>query len=271
MLGFLRARALPGVEVVTDREYQRVVRVRDKVGTLRVSADLRRAALRAELSYSLVGELMPVVTRLRALFDLDARPDAIADRLGRDRMLAPLVRRRPGLRVPGAFDPFEMMVRAVLGQQISVAAATTLAGRLVNRFGTALPTPADPGLSHLFPSADALASASVEELAAIGLPRRRAVTLQSLAAIFQTPPLAGPIETSDVDDFARRLRAIPGIGEWTTEYVAMRALHHPDAFPASDLGIRKALGGISAKAAIARGEAWRPWRSYAVMHLWSSP
>jgi AraC family transcriptional regulator of adaptative response / DNA-3-methyladenine glycosylase II len=151
---------------------------------------------------------------------------------------------------------------------VSVRAATTLAGRLVERFGEPVAT-AIPGLSHAFPTAATLAAAASADIATIGLPRQRADALRSFAAAIAS----GAIDlapTTDPDELIPRLVALPGIGEWTAQYIAMRALHHPDAFPASDLGIRKALGGLPTGAARRRADAWRPWRSYAVMHLWAS-
>lgn len=292
LLSFLRGRAIPGVEAVTGDEYRRTFRVGragragDTAGIVRVTLDERRNALRATVSPALVCDLMHVVARLRVLFDLDARPDVIVARLGDDPVIGAAVRAAPGLRLPGAFDPFEATVRAVLGQQVSVRAATTLAGRLVARFGTPLGR-ADSGpegeegaaeageegaggTTHLFPRAGEIAARSVDELASIGLPGARAATLREVAALFTAPELARDWEAGDRAEVARRLKAIRGIGDWTAEYVAMRGLHDPDAFPAGDLGVRRALADASPREAEARAEAWRPWRSYAVMHLWSS-
>jgi AraC family transcriptional regulator of adaptative response / DNA-3-methyladenine glycosylase II len=270
LLDFLRGRAIPGVERVSEDTYERVVRAGDKVGRLAVRLDGQRHSLRADIPLALAGSLMWLVARLRELFDLDARPEVIGEVLSRDALLAPLVARRPGLRVPGAFEPFEMAVRAVLGQQVSVRAATTLAGRLVERFGTALtPEEAAPGLTHVFPTPAMVAGQSLDALASIGLPRARAESLHALAAAFASKALhvdrAAPVEET-----ARQLETLPSVGPWTAQYIAMRALHSPDAFPASDLGIRKALGGLSTKAVLERAEAWRPWRAYAVLHLWTS-
>ncbi|ATB28540.1 DNA-3-methyladenine glycosylase 2 [Melittangium boletus] len=268
LLGFLQGRALPGVEHVGDSEYRRTVRLGDKTGWLIVRRDPERPSLRAELSLSLAGALMPVAARLRALFDLDAQPAVIEECLARDELLAQRVQATPGLRVPGAFDPFEMTVRAILGQQVSVRAATTLSGRLVARFGEPVDSP-HPELSRLFPRPETLASASEDEVASLGLPGARARTLLAVARAIADGTVR--LERhADVSETLAALDALPGIGPWTAHYVAMRALRWPDAFPASDLGIRKALGGVTAKAAEARSEAWRPWRTYAVMHLWNS-
>jgi AraC family transcriptional regulator of adaptative response / DNA-3-methyladenine glycosylase II len=268
LVDFLGKRAIPGVEVVTADGYARVVRVAGAVGAVAIAPDRGKPSLRAQLGPGLSPHVMAVAAMLRRLFDLDAHPDAIAASLAADPLLAPLVARRPGLRLPGAADPFELGVRALLGQQVSVRAATTLAGRLVERFGEPVAT-AIPGLSHAFPTAATLAAAASADIATIGLPRQRADALRSFAAAIAS----GAIDlapTTDPDELIPRLVALPGIGEWTAQYIAMRALHHPDAFPASDLGIRKALGGLPTGAARRRADAWRPWRSYAVMHLWAS-
>jgi AraC family transcriptional regulator of adaptative response / DNA-3-methyladenine glycosylase II len=210
--------------------------------------------------------LLPIVEAARRFFDLGADPQRIADHLGADPRLRPLVARRPGLRVPGSWDPFELVVRGILGQQVSVRGATTLGGRLAAAFGTRVDL--DPGLTHLFPTPAALAEADV---AVIGIPRARAEAIRSVAravaegALLLDAPLG-------LDEAIERLAALPGIGAWTAQYVAMRGLGEPDAFPAGDLGVRKALGngaGPLSESAVAQiAEAWRPWRAYAVMHLW---
>jgi 3-methyladenine DNA glycosylase/8-oxoguanine DNA glycosylase len=212
--------------------------------------------------------MLELVERVRRVFDLDADPLQIAEHLARSSVLRPLVAAAPGMRLPGAWDPFELAVRGILGQQITVRAATTLAGRLAAAFGT--PIEASDGLTHLFPRPEVLADADV---ASIGMPRARAATLRALAAAVA--------RGASVLDAARgpaaaveQLCAIPGIGAWTAQYIAMRALGETDAFPAGDLGVRKALGngtGPLTAAAVERlSEPWRPWRAYAVMHLWSS-
>jgi len=268
VIGFLRVRAIPGVEHVADATYRRVVHLEGRVGTIAVRPWPARSALELEVAPSLVPVLMPLVARVRRLFDLDARPDAIGAVLGRDPLLRALVGRRPGLRVPGAIDPFEASVRALLGQQVSVAAATTLAGRFAAAFGTPLAAGGDAALRCRFPTAAEIAARSPAELAAIGLPFARASALFTLAAAVTT----GAIRLDgvlDLDRFVADLIELPGIGPWTAHYLAMRALHAPDAFPAADLGVRKALGGTPREAE-ARAEAWRPFRSYAVMYLWST-
>ena len=267
LLAFLAMRSIPGVEVVEGGEYRRTVEVSGEVGWLAVRPDERRAALRARVSISLASRLMSVVARLRALFDLDAQPALVAEHLGQDPVLAARVEQRPGLRVPGVFDPFEAAVRAILGQQVSVRAATTLAGRLVQRFGR--PVAQDVGgVGWLFPSAAQIAGVPAADVAAIGLPATRARTIVELARALAERRVelsrgAAP------EAVIASLVALPGIGPWTANYIAMRSLRWPDAFPAADLGVLKALGVTSAKAAEQRAEAWRPWRAYAVLHLWT--
>lgn len=274
MLDFLRGRALPGVEVVDDGSYSRVIGSTQAPGWLRVSQwpISHRAsdehALRLELHGALPSQMLEIVNRLRRMFDLDADPRAIADALGADARLRPLLKKRPGLRVPSGWDGFEIAVRAIIGQQISVAGARTLATRLAHRFGTPLSAPLAQGLDHLFPAAEALADA---DLAAIGLTRARAETLRTMARAL----LDGRVDfrpERTLDDFTSRWVALPGIGPWTAQYIALRALGHPDAFPAEDLVLQRALphdgSRLSAKALAARAEAWRPWRAYSVIHLW---
>jgi len=274
LLAFLGPRAIAGVEQVTAGAYSRTVRMGNDVGLVSVALDPGGGHLRATITPQLVDHLMRIVSRVRVLFDLDARPDVVAAHLAGDALLGSFVRQAPGLRLPGAFDPFEAAVRAVLGQQISVRAAATLAGRLVARFGQPLPAgvalPAAAGLTHTFPAPAQLAATPVNDLASIGLPGARAATLQGLAALFADGAFLTAMETGEGDEVARLLKQVRGIGDWTAAYLAMRALHDPDAFPAGDLGVRKALGGLALKEAQARAEAWRPWRAYAVMHLWGS-
>lgn len=270
MLAFLGPRAIAGVESVTADAYSRTVRIGKDVGLVHVALDAGGGYLRATITPELIEHLMRIVSRLRVLFDLDARPDVVSGHLAGDALLGPFVRQVPGLRLPGAFDPFEAAVRAVLGQQISVRAAATLAGRLVARFGRPLPGHDVPGLTHTFPAPAELAATAAKELASIGLPQARGATLQGLAALFTDATFLTAMETGERDEVARLLKQVRGIGDWTAAYLSMRALHDPDAFPAGDLGVRKALGGLASKAAEARAEAWRPWRAYAVMHLWGS-
>ena len=268
VIRFLEARALSCVERVSDDEYLRAIRIGAHSGWLRVRHDAGRRALAVELSRSLTPVLPALLGRLRNVFDLGARPDVIAAQLASDPALADAVARDPGLRVPGAFDGFELALRAILGQQISVAAATTLAGRVVSAFGEALETPF-PELTHLAPTAERVAAASEDQIAALGVVRSRARSIVALArevAAGRLPLDAGarPEET------IAQLAALPGIGPWTAHYIAMRALRWPDAFPKEDLVLRNALGGVSATRAEELSQAWRPWRSYAVLYMWRS-
>ena len=272
MLDFLRGRALPGVEAVDATSYSRVIGSVEAPGWLRVSQWPARHpdqhALKLELHGALPSQMLEIVNRLRRMFDLDADPQAIADALGADARLRALVKKRPGLRVTSGWDGFEIAVRAIIGQQISVAGARTLAARLAHRFGQALPVPLAPGLDHLFPRPEALADA---DLASLGLTRARAETIRTMARAL----LDGRVDFKPertLDDFTSRWIALPGIGPWTAHYIALRALGHPDAFPADDLVLQRALPDdgtrMSAKLLSARAEAWRPWRAYAVIQLW---
>jgi AraC family transcriptional regulator of adaptative response / DNA-3-methyladenine glycosylase II len=263
ILAFFRMRAVPGVEIVDADSYRRVTRIGALVGTITVRQAPARDSLLLGVSASLIPALMPLVAHVRRMFDLDARPDVIARVLGADATLAPLVRARPGLRLPGAIDPFEASVRALLGQQVSVAAATTLAGRFAAAFGT----PHDGGdLTRVFPTAAQVAAVTPDAIAKIGLPGARAAALHGFARALASGAL---VLGGELDAFVAAAVALPGIGPWTANYLAMRALHLPDAFPAADLGIKKALDATPREAE-ARAQAWRPFRSYAVMQLWTS-
>ena len=268
MLAFLADRAMPGIEVVTDGVYRRTVRLGDEAASIEVRPEPARAHVVLRVHATDHARLIDVVERVRRLFDLAADPLHIATHLRRDARLRPVVAKFAGLRVPGAWDPFELAVRAILGQQVTVRGATTLAGRLAERFGTAVDL--GPGLTRLFPLPATLAAAPLET---IGLPRARATTIRTLSAAVASGTLS--LEASDGPEaVAARLCELPGIGPWTAQYIAMRALGEPDAFPAGDLGVRTALGNgagpLPAKDALAMAEAWRPWRAYAVMYLWHS-
>ncbi|HVP38818.1 MAG TPA: AlkA N-terminal domain-containing protein [Candidatus Saccharimonadales bacterium] len=277
-LAFLRARAVPGVESVDDSAYRRGFRLEGGHGDgagVRGALEVTRApgerALRVRLSVPEPRELLAVVGRVARLFDVETDARAIATHLGRDPLLAPALRRAPGLRVPGAWDPFELMVRAMLGQQVTVAGARTLAGRLAEAHGEALSVPGYPGLNRLFPTPAALARA---DLTRVGLPAARARALRALAARVADGSLR--LEAlGNLESAVKRLSALPGVGEWTAQYVAMRALGEPDAFPAGDLGIRRALGRAgrapTPREIRERAERWRPWRAYAAMALWRQP
>src|SRR5512140_572917 len=270
LYSFLEERALPGVEAVRGHAYSRTIESRGRAGVLTVSYASGQDFLRLSTSLAPGPDLLDFVRRAGRVFDVDADPRAIADVLGRDSLLAPLVAARPGLRVPGAWDPFELSVRAILGQQVSVRGARTLAGRLVAAFGRPLPGGGADGLTHLFPPPAALAAA---DLSGIGIPAARATAIRTLAAAVST----GRIELTaarGLEDFEARLCALPGIGPWTAQYVALRAFGEPDAFPAGDLGLRRALETARVPAGAAalreRAAAWSPFRAYATLHLWSS-
>jgi AraC family transcriptional regulator, regulatory protein of adaptative response / DNA-3-methyladenine glycosylase II len=254
MIGWLAARAIPGLEEVDDEGYRRVIDGR--IVDLQPLGDAGHVLARVQVGD--VAGVADLVARCRRLLDLDADPLAVDDVLSRDRRLAASVRAHPGLRVPGAVDGFELAVRAVLGQQVSVAAARTFAGRLVEQCGKPLDAPRGT-LTHSFPAAETLAE---HPLDGIGLTRSRTDTLRGLAHAVASGRLALDA-TADRDEARARLGELPGIGPWTVEYVAMRALRDPDAFPASDLVLRRVL-----QADPRRSESWRPWRAYAAMHVW---
>ncbi len=267
LLAFFAARAVPGVEEVRDGAYRRAFALDGDPATLEVRplAD----AVSVKLPPRAAAALPRIVSRVARMFDLDADVDAIAAWLARDARLARALRGRV-VRVPGAFDAFEAGVRALLGQQVSVAAARTLAGRLAAVAGRRLSTP-DGALTHVFPSPAAVAEVPLEGL---GLTRARAAALRGFAAAVASGELdLGAFR--DLDDAVERLRTLPGIGDWTAQYLAMRALGEPDAFPAGDLGVRQALARgdrlPSEREVRARAERWRPWRAYAVLALWTEP
>jgi AraC family transcriptional regulator of adaptative response / DNA-3-methyladenine glycosylase II len=269
MLEFLRRRAIPGLELVTADRYARAVQLDGHQGTVSVEATAGNA-LRASVRFPKLSALPTIIARLRRVFDLAADPVAIGAHLARDPALASLVEERPGLRVPGAWDGLELAIRAVLGQQITVAAAVRLAGRLVAAHGARLSTP-HGALTHVFPRAEILAAA---DLTSLGLPRRRAAALSAVAAAAVTDPHVFDA-TCGLDEAVRRLRAIRGVGEWTAQYIALRQLREPDAFPAADLVLMRAIAardgrGRSSAELLSRADRWRPWRAYAAQHLWAS-
>jgi AraC family transcriptional regulator of adaptative response / DNA-3-methyladenine glycosylase II len=272
MLEFLAARAMPGVEHVEGERYQRTFAIGHARGVVEVQAAAAGGShLLATIHTSDVTALAAIVARLRRLFDLDVDITAVEAHLARDRRLARRVRQRPGVRVPGAWDGFELAVRALLGQQITVAGARTMAGRLVAAHGEALRPDERAGAGQpdrLFPTPSALADA---DLTSVGLTRSRAAALKALGAAMEADgDLLRPCET--LDETLEKLSALPGVGPWTAQYIAMRALREPDAFPASDLGLLRAMAtpaGRPSPAALERAaEAWRPWRAYAAMRLW---
>jgi AraC family transcriptional regulator of adaptative response / DNA-3-methyladenine glycosylase II len=271
LLDFLARRAIAGVEAIAGNAYFRSVDIDGQQGWLKVEPLAEKNSLLVTLPTTLTPVLMNVLARLRQLFDLDANPLVIAEQLATDPRLAPLIAANPGLRVPGAWDGFELAVRAVLGQQASVRGASTLAARLSQTFGEPATMP-HAALRCFSPGAKALAATTPEKIAAIGLPLKRAATLHVLARAVASGELklhAG----ADPEATIEKLKALPGIGDWTAQYIAMRAVRWPDAFPAGDLGLRKALGedGPLPEAQLLRlAEKWRPWRAYAAMYLWSS-
>ncbi|GAP65219.1 3-methyladenine DNA glycosylase/8-oxoguanine DNAglycosylase [Mizugakiibacter sediminis] len=264
---FFARRAIPGVEAVDETAYRRVFMHGGVPGWFEVSALADAPALLLRVRHPQPAALLAVATRVRRMFDLDADAGAIAAHLGRSATLRPLLRRHAGVRVPGCWDGFEVAVRAVLGQQVSVAAARTLASRLVERYGTRLDADAAQGLHALFPSPAVLADA---DPTAIGVTRARAETIRRLARAVASGEVDFRAEQG-LPAFVEAWSALPGIGAWTAHYVALRALGHPDAFPAADLVLRKVAGGgapLATRALQALAEDWRPWRAYATMLLW---
>ncbi|MFT3693244.1 MAG: DNA-3-methyladenine glycosylase 2 [Kofleriaceae bacterium] len=264
-LGFLRGRAIPGVEKLDGDTYRRVVHIAGHIGEISVRPIKDRNALGLTLAPTLLPVVIPLVARVRRMFDLDARPDMIDKALARDALLAPMVKARPGLRLPGAIDSFEAAIRALLGQQVSVAAATTLAGRFAAQLGQKI---GEGDLAYRFPTPKEVAAAGALRIVKIGMPMKRAEAIANFARVIDRKEISLD-HAPDLDAFVASLCELPGIGPWTANYLAMRALHVPDAFPAADLGIQKALDRSGPRDAEARAEAWRPNRSYAVIHLWT--
>ncbi|MGH9673616.1 MAG: AlkA N-terminal domain-containing protein [Bryobacteraceae bacterium] len=254
LLVFLAPRAIPGVERVAAGIYSRTIRIHDTAGFVSVSHQPERNCLTACLDLSSSRDLAVVVHRLRRMFDLACDPHEVQSCLARDPLFRSL---RPGVRLPGGWDPFELGVRAILGQQISVPAATTLAGRLVAAFGDRSPY----GL--LFPAPAKLAES---DIAGIGLPAQRAASIRSLAEAAARGDFGSP--GASLDETVRSLRGLSGVGPWTAQYLAMRAYQDPDAFPSGDLALRRAAGNLTSRDLESRAERWRPWRAYAALNLW---
>ncbi len=273
MLAYLEARAIPGVEVVVNRCYQRTVEIDGSVGFVEVVHLPQQQSVGVAIHFPRVRSLPAIVARVRRLFDTGADIETIDAHLSRDVVLAPLVAQRPGLRAPGGWGGFELAVRAVLGQQVSVAAARRLAGELVVRHGKALRGARDshPGLSYVFPTAESLART---ESIGLGMPSARRASLKALAeAAVADGNLFRPFGT--IEEAITRFRSIPGVGEWTAQYIALRALREPDAFPASDAGLLRGAALVDGKRSspyslLKRAECWRPWRAYAAQHLWAA-
>jgi AraC family transcriptional regulator of adaptative response / DNA-3-methyladenine glycosylase II len=271
MLGYFALRAIPGVEVVAGGTYRRTVVVDGDPGVIEVSRGgddhlLVRGRLRDEEGLVHVGR------RVRLIMGLDADVELARAHLAGDPTVGPLVAARPGLRVPGTWDAFEIGVRAIIGQQVTVAGASTLTGRLVERHGKRVPGATPPGLTNTFPSAETLAEADLD---GIGLTRARIRAIRGFAAaVAEERVRLDP--SAPLDELVGSITAVPGVGPWTAHYIALR-IGEPDALPASDLGLRRALAGASAAAVLpsadeltARADAWRPWRALAAVHLWSS-
>jgi AraC family transcriptional regulator, regulatory protein of adaptative response / DNA-3-methyladenine glycosylase II len=268
MLAFLKARALKGVEWVTDSSYARTVQLGKHKGWIRVTQEKKRNGLMVEFSHTLMAVLPGLLSRVRDLFDLNARPDIINKHLRKDKILRVLIKHNPGTRVPGAFNGFELGLRAILGQQITVKAATTIACRLVEAFSEPIVTSCSE-LNYLTPSPTKIAKSKVDDLAKYGIVRARSKSIIALAQAHVSGDLS--IDSGvhqDPNATIESLTELPGIGPWTAQYIAMRALRWPDAFPKEDIAILNNLGGVTAKRAEEMSQAWRPWRSYAVLHLW---
>lgn len=277
LLAYLRGRAMPGLEAVIEQDgkasYVRSVQLEGKTGWLQISHLPDKQQIALQVAPGLSSVLMPLIAKVRQLCDLEANPVVIQAHLATDPLLAVQLARTPGLRVPGAFNVFELAIRAVLGQQVSVAGATTVSGRLVQRFGEPVSTPFAAVGFH-FPSPERLAGLPVEDIAGIGVPGTRAATIQNVARF----ALSGGLQRQSgrgFDDVVTELKTIVGIGEWTAQYIALRALRYPDAFPAGDLALQKAAAiapdtRLTEKQLLARAAVWSPWRAYAALLLWHS-
>jgi AraC family transcriptional regulator of adaptative response / DNA-3-methyladenine glycosylase II len=268
MLDFLDARKIKDVETVVDGAYLRTVRLGKCTGWIKIIHSPEKRGLLVEFTHTLMPVLSALLGRLRHLFDLAARPDVIGSHLAKDKRLKTSLTKNPGLRVPGAFDGFEMAVRAILGQQITVKAATTISCRFAEAFGEKIATPF-PELTRLTPLANRVAKATVGDIAKLGIISARAKSIIALAQAYGQGALT--LEAgADPEAAVAQLVTVPGIGQWTAHYIAMRTLRWPDAFPKEDIAVRNNLGGVSAKQAEEMSHLWRPWRSYAVMHIWKN-
>jgi AraC family transcriptional regulator of adaptative response / DNA-3-methyladenine glycosylase II len=265
LLDFLAPRATPGVESVSGSFYRRNISIQEHSGWIDASLSPSAHAVSLRIHFPEPRWLFLIVERVRQMFDLAADPQVIGSHLRLQPQLRDRVDALPGLRVPGCWDPFELAIRAVLGQQVTVKGATTLAARLVRAFGKPLLT--TQGLTHLFPAPEVLADS---DLQTIGLPRARANCLRNLARAVRDKELVFT-GIADTDEFKTHFCKLPGIGSWTANYVAMRALAEPDAFPASDLGLLHASGVRTPRELEQISQNWRPWRAYAAMYLWQAP
>ncbi len=269
MLGFLATRAISGMEVVVDGSYRRVIELAGVTGSIDVSHAVKVSALRVVVRFPKLNALPTIIARIRRMFDLSAEPLAIAAALSGDEVLRPFVEMRPGLRVPGGWDTFEIAVRGVLGQQLTVRAGRTFAEKIVSAIGKKVDRSVEmPGLTHVFPGPELF---SAEKLSGLGMTSARVAAIVGIAAaVVRDAHLFDP--RRDLAEAVARLRDLPGIGEWTAQYIAMRALGESDAFLAGDVAIQRMLevDGKRSTAAelLLRAESWRPWRAYAMLHLW---
>lgn len=264
MVDFLGARATPGVESVQSDSYMRSISFKGHNGYFEITNDEDQQTLVVRVQFEDSCALFAIVERIRVMFDLNADWMTIAGNLRSDPLMARRIESAPGMRIPGCWDGFELAVRAICGQQVSVAAATSTAGKLVQAFGRTLPKA--NGITHAFPTPEALADARRERFP---MPAKRAEAIRSLARAVSEGKIRFD-RVVDVEEFSRGLREISGIGQWTAQYIAMRALGEPDAFPSGDLGLQRTLGKMSAAELERRSEIWRPWRAYAAMYLWNS-
>lgn len=271
MIQFLKVRAVEGVERVTNESYSRLIEIGTKTGWVTITHVPTQSALRVVVRFPELSALPQIITRIRRMFDLSADPNAIAAALSCDPTLAPLVAARPGLRLPGGWDGFEIAARAVLGQQITLKAATRLAAKITAAAGTRIDISIDrSGLTHAFPRPEQISAAVLVNL---GIPASRATSLAALA-----DAAAGDARLFDprrnLEDAVAHLCKLPGVGEWTAQYIAMRALGETDAFLAGDVAIQRSMAASghrpTASELLIRAESWRPWRAYAVLHLWTA-
>ena len=269
LLAFFTKRAIPGIERVDESSYRRVFALDGHVGELSVTHAAHGHALDLRIDFADAAHIPDIVARVRRMFDLDADIAAINTHLGRHRQLKACIARHPGQRLPGGWDGFEIAIRAVLGQQVTVAAARTLTERVVRKFGHEVATP-QSGKVHLFPTPETLAEA---DLSGLGITGARIATLRAIAAAVRDGRVDFRADRP-LAEFVREWTALPGIGDWTAHYLAMRGLAHADAFPAADIILRKAVARdgrpVPTRALEELSQAWRPYRAYAVLHLWRS-
>ncbi len=265
LVGFLCSRGSRYVEQLMGDRYLRTIKLGNETGWIAAQHDPVRNQIDVEVSPSLLPCLTQLQTRLHILFDLDANPVAIENHLKRDKILKQLITHNPGLRVPRTLNAFELSLRAIVGQQVTVKAATTLFNRFVTTFGEPIDTPF-PELNRTGPIASAIADAKLQTLINLGLTQRRALTIQLLAKQIIDGTLK--LEEDNSSQIIEQLIALPGIGPWTAQYIAMRALGDPNAIPASDLGLMRALQVEKSVGVLNRAEKWQPWRAYGAIHLW---